>query len=158
MRDNYVLWVHERSLNNNSIVHVPKEHSGYDKSLMDYKFFCFNGKPQFLYISKGLENHSTAEMTFLDLDWKKTPFQRTDFKQFEEIPPRPMLFDDMKQIAKCLAGAIPFIRVDMYVIRGQIYFSELTFSPCSGFMEFRENEHDSKLGDLLSLPEQKLIN
>ncbi len=120
-------------------------------SLMDYKFFCFNGNPQFLYISKGLEEHSTAKMQFMDLDWKKTPFQRTDFKQFDEIPPKPILFDDMKRIAECLASSIPFVRVDMYVIKGQIYFSELTFSPCSGFIKFHENRHDFNIGDLLEL-------
>ena len=32
------------------------------KGLIDYKFFCFNGVPKFLYISEGLENHETASM------------------------------------------------------------------------------------------------
>lgn len=32
--------------------------------LTDYKFFCFNGTPEFVYVSCGLENHTTAQMSF----------------------------------------------------------------------------------------------
>ena len=28
--------------------------------LSDYKFYCFHGKPQFLYLSQGLEDHKTS--------------------------------------------------------------------------------------------------
>ena len=34
---------------------------------LDYKICCFNGEPKFLYLSQGLDNHSTAKMSFLDL-------------------------------------------------------------------------------------------
>lgn len=36
--------------------------------LTDYKFYCFDGTPEFLYVSKGLDDHSTARISFLNLD------------------------------------------------------------------------------------------
>ena len=52
------------------------------KSLFDYKFYCFDGEPQYLYVSTGMENHSTARVSFLHLDWKIAPFGRSDYLEF----------------------------------------------------------------------------
>ena len=79
--------------------------------LMDYKFYCFNGVPKFLYISKGLENHKTANMNFLDLEWNKTEFQRNDYKEFDVLPQKPSKFEDMIKISTKLSQGIPFVRI-----------------------------------------------
>ncbi len=122
-------------------------------SLIDYKFYCFDGQPKFLYISKGLENHSTASISFVSLDWEFEPFRRNDFKPFDELPPKPKKFDEMIKIAKKLSAGMSFVRVDLYEINNQVYFSELTFSPCSGLMPFDKEEYDKIIGDMLTLPE-----
>ena len=51
-----------------------------------------------------------------------------------------------------LSAGYAFLRVDLYEVDGQIYFSELTFSPCSGFMSFTESNHDLELGEMIKLP------
>lgn len=125
-----------------------------DNGLIDYKFYCFNGEPRFLYMSEGLENHSTARISFLTLDWKFAEFGRSDYKPFAELPEKPDKFDEMLEIAEVLARNVKnFIRVDLYEIKGNVYFSELTFSPCSGMMPFQPEEWDKKLGDMLVLYE-----
>lgn len=122
------------------------------QGLTDYKFYCFNGKPQYLYISKGLENHETACISFLTLDWKFAEFGRSDYRAFEQLPTKPKNFDKMLEICSILAEkAGPFIRIDLYEINDSVYFSELTFSPCSGLMPFQPIEWDKKLGDTLDL-------
>ena len=123
-------------------------------SLIDYKFYCFNGKPEFLYISEGLENHPTARISFVTMDWKFAPFRRTDYIGFEQIPDKPKHFDRMAYIAGELSKGHPFLRVDLYEIGDDIYFSELTFSPNSGMMPFNPENYDRILGDMLTLPEQ----
>lgn len=41
-----------------------------DDDIKDYKFYCFNGEPKFLYISEGLaKSHEQARMNFVNLDW-----------------------------------------------------------------------------------------
>lgn len=40
--------------------------------LTDYKFFCFNGIPKLVYVSCGLEHHETAQISFLDMNWRFT--------------------------------------------------------------------------------------
>lgn len=121
-------------------------------SLMDYKFYCFGGQPQFLYISQGLEDHKTASISFVTLDWEFAPYRRNDFKPFDTLPQKPERFDEMLDFAKKLSADMSFLRVDLYQINGQIFFSELTMSPCSGFMPFENMEHDKVIGEMLTLP------
>lgn len=122
--------------------------------LVDYKFFCFNGNPEFIYISKGLEDHGTAYISFCDLDGRELPFRRSDFRTFPDGPlPLPEKFDAMKELVSLLAKSVgnPFVRVDMYEISGTIYFSEFTFYPNGGFLPFCPREWDRKSGDRIVL-------
>lgn len=119
--------------------------------LTDYKFYCFNGVPKFLYVSNGLEDHTTARISFLTLDWEFAPFRRSDFASFEALPPKPTKLNEMIEIAAKLAEGHNFLRVDLYQVGEKILFSELTFFPCNGIMPCDPKEWERKLGDLLSL-------
>lgn len=127
------------------------ENSG-DEELTDYKWFCFNGEVKFLYISHGLANHETATIDFYDMDHKRMPFKRTDYKNSSEDIPKPSTYDEMLSIAKKLSEGIPFVRIDLYEIKGKVYFSEITFYPCAGWMPIEPPEWDLKLGEYINLP------
>ena len=126
---------------------------GSGKGLMDYKFYCFGGEPKFLYISKGLDDHSTASISFVNLDWTFAPYERVDYKPFDKLPPKPEQLNEMIEICRKLSAGHSFLRVDLYQICGKIYFSELTFYPAGGFMPFKNPDHDSEIGTMLNLPE-----
>ena len=120
--------------------------------LVDYKFYCFNGEPKFSYVSSGLSDHSTAHISYVSLDWKKEPFRRTDFAEFDELPPKPVNFDKMIELSKILSKDFPFLRVDFYEINGKIYFGELTFYPGAGFTAFDPPEWEETIGGWIDLP------
>ena len=122
------------------------------KGLVDYKFFCFNSEPRYLYVSEGLENHSTASISFLDMDFKRAKFKRKDYKEFNTLPKKPVNFEKMKELARVLSKGKTFLRVDFYEVNNKIFFSELTFYPCSGFIPFEPEEYDKIIGDMLILP------
>lgn len=121
------------------------------EDLKDYKFYCFNGEPRFLYLSHGLSNHATGRISYLTLDWEREPFKRNDFAPFEDLPPKPANYELMIEFCKQLSKDIPFLRVDFYDINGQLYFGELTFFPGSGFTKFEPVEWDEKIGDWLDI-------
>jgi len=122
-----------------------------NEGLIDYKFYCFNGHVKYLYISKGLENHDTAEISFLTTDWKPAPFKRTDYKSFTKIPQKPINYSKMLEIAEYLSKDLSFVRIDLFEINGKVYFSEYTFYPCSGFMQFEPEEWDLRVGSELRI-------
>ena len=123
-----------------------------DEKMIDYKFFCFNGEPRYLYVSQGLEDHETARISYASLDWEIELFKRSDFDNFETLPPKPKGFDKMVEMSKTLAKEIPFVRVDFYDINGQVYFGEMTFFPGAGYTAFHPDEWDATIGQWLKLP------
>lgn len=124
-----------------------------NKSLVDYKFFCFNGVPRMLYVSQGMEDHSTARISFFDLKGKLLPFYRSDYKPFDNDIHLPNSFDEMISISSKLAKNIPspFVRIDLYEINGKVYFSEITFYPNAGLIPFIPREWDLELGNLIKI-------
>ncbi len=133
----------EQNLNNNSEI---------DKNgLIDYKFYCFNGVPKFLYISQGLEKHETARIDFLSCEWERMPFSRRDYRHFEKLPARPSKLDEMKRIAEILSKGISFVRVDFYYVKNHIFFSELTLFPGSGYTKIYPEQYDACIGEMLNL-------
>lgn len=122
-----------------------------DDEINDYKFYCFNGKVELLYLSRGMQNHSTARINFVSLDWKPASFRRSDYKEFEVLPQKPCCLDEMIKLSEKLSKDIPFLRVDFYEINKKVYFGELTFFPGSGFTPFLSREMDLELGKMLSI-------
>lgn len=119
--------------------------------LKDYKFFCFNGKVKFLYLSEGLSNHKTAKISYVTLDWKQAEFYREDYQPFDELPQKPVNFDKMIEFAEILSKDIPFLRVDFYEINEQLFFGELTLYTGSGFTRFVPEEWDRRIGEYIDL-------
>lgn len=123
------------------------------EELIDYKFFCFGGTPEFVYVSQGLSNHATAHLSYVTLDWEAAPFYRSDFPVFDQLPDKPQTFDQMLAFSRQLAKDYPFVRVDFYEINGKLYFGELTFYPGAGFTPFYPEEWNLIWGEKLPLPE-----
>lgn len=125
-----------------------------DKStsdLKDYKFYCFNGEPLFLYLSQGMNNHQTARISYVNLDWTLAKYKRSDYLSFTELPQKPKNLNKMIELSRSLAKDIKFLRVDFYEVNGQIYFGELTFYPGSGFTPFASYQDDLDIGNYLKL-------
>lgn len=116
--------------------------------LTDYKIFCFDGEPKFLYISDS-PNH---ELVFLNTDWTDAEFGRSDYKLLTNIPPKPDNLDEMLNIARKLSKGKAHVRVDLYNVNKYIYFGELTFYTGAGFIPFTPKEYDKMLGEMLKLP------
>ena len=77
-----------------------------------------------MYISN--DNSENATTDFFDMEFNHLDMRMKD-PNSNVIPPKPYLFNEMKAIAEKLSQGIPFVRVDLYVIGGNIYFGELTF-------------------------------
>ena len=123
-------------------------------NIIDYKFYCFNGEPKFLYCGQGLTEDHSLKIDFFDLDWKQMPFYRTDYHRLGQIP-RPEHLDEMIGIAKKLSSGVPFVRIDLFEVDDQVYFSEFTLCPAAGFMPFVPRKYDRIVGDWLELPKVK---
>ena len=120
-----------------------------DTELSDYKLYCFDGKVRLIHVDT--ERFTNHQRTFYTPDWQRLPFAYTYPAKAEGMPP-PAALREMISLAEHLAGTIPFVRVDLYYIRGRIIFGEMTFYPDGGFGEFDPPEWDATIGSYLQLP------
>lgn len=97
--------------------------------LNDYKFFCVRGKAIYLQVDVGRF-----------IDHRRAVFSLPDFKKIDvmygyDVPEKvekPETLEKMIEIAETISRDIEFVRVDLYSVKGDIYFGEMTFSPCAG--------------------------
>jgi len=117
--------------------------------LQDYKFWCFNGQPQIMYITnKGQEVFEN----FYDMDFNPLNNINHGFPRFMPEYSKPGNFGLMKKLAAILSQGIPFVRIDFFDVNGHVYFGEFTFFDWAGFRPFSNDEIDIQLGKLIKLP------
>lgn len=116
--------------------------------LQDYKFWCFNGAPLYMYMT--VKDQNIYE-NFYDMDFNAVDINHGFPRHSPEFK-KPGPFDKMKEFAKILSKGIPFVRVDFFVVEGNIYFGEMTFYDWAGTHPFINYEQDLFLGSLIDLP------
>ena len=124
-------------------------------SLIDYKFYCFNGKPYKVLCCLDRESGNTQFYSF-DKDWVFLRHDRIGMAVMEGFTlPKPPNIRLMFCLAEKLAKDMPFVRIDMYNVQGIIYFGEITFYPNSGFNSNLLPNIDLLYGSMVHLPEKK---
>lgn len=119
------------------------------KAPTDYKIFCCNGKPLFLYVATDREKKTKFD--FFDINFKMIPVkQQYDNSEFQIKKPKN--YDEMLEIASKLSQGLPFVRVDFYNINGKIIFGEYTFFHMGGRHEFVPDKYNYIFGNMIELP------
>lgn len=122
-----------------------------DDELSDYKIFCFNGEPKFLFVGTERQKKGTeVKFDFFDTEFNHLPIRNGHENSSHPIP-KPQNYDEMLEIAKKLSAGFPHVRVDLYNVNGKIYFGEMTFFHCAGFVPFEPDEWDDKFGAMFNL-------
>ncbi len=120
--------------------------------LPDYKFFCFDGVVKALFVGSERET-GDVKFDFFDAD-----FNHLDLVQSHPMSGRklekPVGFEEMKLLATKLSKGIPHVRVDLYNVRGKIYFGELTFFHHGGVTPFHPQKWDYTFGSWITLPQK----
>lgn len=126
-----------------------------NNGLIDYKVHNFNGVPKLILVCKDRFKNSGLTEDFFSTEWEHLNVKRPHRELSEQPIARPGELEKILDFSAWLSQNIPFVRTDFYIINHQVYFSELTFYPASGFETFDPDEWDYKMGEWLMLP--KLI-
>lgn len=118
-----------------------------ENQIKDYKFFCFNGESEFLFVAsdRGTEH---LKFDFFDKEWNRLPI--TNAHEHNMALP-PQYLNEMLEIARKLSKPFPYVRVDLYEEENKVFFGELTFYHFGGFTKFEPDEWDYKLGEFFDL-------
>ncbi len=122
-----------------------------DGGLIDYKFFCFNGKARAIQVNQTVGDRMTVD--FYDTAWLRLEGVSTaGYPNASEAVDAPDRLSDMLKAAEALSEPFPFVRVDMYCIDGRMYVGELTFFPSGGFYTIEPPVWEERFGEWLTLP------
>ena len=127
---------------------------GGDTVPVDYKVWCFDGKPYCVWACHG----RTADSVYVnvyDLDWNPRPEASVytgHYRDGGSSLPRPETLPQMLEAAAKLSEGFPEVRVDFYEVRGKLYFGEMTFASLMGRMDFYTDDFLQELGDQVKLP------
>ncbi|MCX6703328.1 MAG: ATP-grasp fold amidoligase family protein [Candidatus Zambryskibacteria bacterium] len=108
----------------------------------DYKFHMVKG--QCVFIQVDFDRFSNHSRTLYDKDWNYLPVT-LKFPQGPEKE-RPENLDKMLKLATLLSAGFDYIRIDLYTIKEDVYFGEMTHYPGSGMEKFTPEEFDFTLG------------
>ena len=118
--------------------------------LRDYKFTCFNGEPEFVWIDS--DRHTEHKRNLYDLQWNQMKAKvNTNYDTFPS-PEKPKCFDEMVNLAKKLSTGFNYVRVDFYVINDSVYFGEMTFTSSSGTEDIWPASFERRLYKKFKLP------
>ena len=120
-------------------------------SLKDYKFFCFDGEPKFMFIAS--DRGKDTRFDFYDMDFNHLPFEQGHPNADHDLQ-KPAEWDKMVDLARKLSKGMYHIRVDLYDINGRVYFGEMTLFHFSGNVPFEPEDWDYKIGQWLRIPKK----
>lgn len=144
-------WVYEDRINRVLIdTYIPSDPD--NGGLIDYKFFCFNGKVRYIYIIGDRTIGNGAELAIYDRDYNRVPYLRADERPLRLDIKKPRNYQEMIACAEKLAKPFPHARIDLYDQNEKIIFGEITFFDGSGYMKFDPDEFDEIMGKEFILP------
>lgn len=119
-------WVYDRKQNRILIEHyIPSDKNA--GGLIDYKFFCFDGKVQYLYVICNRVLGQGAQFGIFDAQFHLLPVSRNDEKKLSVKIDKPENFDELVICAEKLSKPFPEARIDLYDVNNKILFGEITF-------------------------------
>lgn len=120
--------------------------------LVDYKFHCFNGIPTYCQVmsDRKLETGGIHKFNVMlyDMRWEPIPGA---FKKSANLKNRecPIELEEMIDVSRKLSAGIPYVRVDLYQVKGGVKFGEMTFMP--GFSCRFSESIQNQMGNLITI-------
>ena len=83
-----------------------------------------------------------------DVHWNQVELTVGHYQRSKTPPPPPSNWEEIVRLATRLADGLGYVRVDIYVPDGKVYFGELTFTPGAGVFPFHPDRYDYEWGKL----------
>ena len=116
-------------------------HSDWPEGLSDFKVFVHRGQARLIQLN--LQRQTDHRTAYYSPEWKHLNMA-LNFKAWPETLPHPQGLENLVQAAETLAKAyneILFLRIDGYLLDGNVYLGEATLHPGGGNMRFLTSNH-----------------
>lgn len=123
--------------------------------LVDYKFYCYGGKPIYFMYSIGEADHNVKNHKFnikgesIDYLFKNSP--AIDVADIV----LPTNLNEMIDIVNKLSNISQHVRIDLFNVNGHIYMGEVTFCTNAGFISICNSDFKQSLADMIDVSKVK---
>jgi len=126
--------------------------SDFSSSLVDYKVYCFNGKPFCILVCSDRTIGKHAHFSYYDCNWNPLPHILCERLKGSHIDiKKPECLSELLDCAAKLSKGHPQVRVDFYIVKGKIYFGEMTFTSNGGYDSDITREFSLEMGTKIDL-------
>lgn len=113
--------------------------------LLDWSFWCENGNIELINLTRKFGKNLEESILECNEDGLEPNFViGIEPYRLKASILEKQIINEMKPIVKKLAQSFKFVRVDLYYVNNHIYFGELTFTPCSGYLSYTTIENYKK--------------
>lgn len=127
------------------------------KSMVDFKVWCFNGKPESIFVAYN-RNKNLLNVDLYDTNWNRLRHclrnHGIDKVNDDVVFSKPECLEEMLMIASKLSMGHPQMRVDFYIVNAKPVIGELTMA--TGYGYFTEDYYNH-LGDLTDISLMRII-
>ena len=150
LQENYAFRSFEMQYRNIPRCLIAEEFLEGDKGeeISDYKFMCFDGNPRFFWID--FDRYNNHKRNIYDMDFNQLNL-RINYENANVDVKKPKNWEEMVWVVKKLSAGFSHVRVDLYNVKGRIYFGELTFTTESGLARFYPKLFNNELGSMWNL-------
>ena len=112
--------------------------------------YCFNSNPVIFDTYRFDMKQNNRVFATFDSNFKPANIFRKD--QDEKLNNESEeLLKKTAELSRVLSKDFKFVRIDWFIFKNKLYFEEMTFTPCSGYINFDIKNMDEKLGKMLNL-------
>lgn len=124
-----------------------------EDEIVDYKFYFGGGEFICIQTISGRQS-GHKRFAYYDENWNLLDIKREGILMPESPEEKPKQFEEMLEIAKKLAKGFIFVRVDLYCVKSNIYFGELSFYPNNGLIKYETQKMDDFFSNKIKLPDE----
>lgn len=115
------------------------------ETVRDYKIFCFMGEPKAVQVDVG--RHGVHKRRMYTVEWKPLPYAYN--KPLASVEEAPELLSEALELARKLAAAFEFIRVDVYFTGDRVWLGEMTSVPENAHGRFESSAAEASFSKLV---------
>lgn len=119
-----------------------------NKSLTDYKVYCFNGEPLAILVMH--DRGGVMKTEFFDTSWNKLE-NTLKYVEPKEPTKKPSCLEKLLEVSRSLSAPFPFVRCDYYIVKGRVIFGEMTFTPAGGLFLSQTKVNGKDMSEYLVL-------
>jgi len=114
----------------------------------DVRFFVYHGAVRCISVALGRYEMKVPTTDYFDRKWSPLEVCEYGYPRWRHGVARPENLDEAVAIVEKIAAPFDFVRIDMYLEGGRVYFGEASFYPAAGFSRFEPPEWDLRFGEL----------